>query len=174
MSEQLTLDGASIIDPLETINLIFHSVSNELEYDIKYFTVETNKKKTLYSLLLEKNLYTKTNSDFTTFIVKNRLLSEDIDLSNITDKKTVKAPKDCTEVKIDSTEHGITFLRAIVLKYAKIYMPSERFGCCHLYEKCSDEKKCIAKDKFHAKGCFYRENLENGRIFYGQNANQQL
>lgn len=172
MSEQLTLDGTSIIDPLETINHIFKSVSDETEYDIGYFTAEPNKNKSGYSLLLDKSLYAKTNKNFTIFIIKNRLLSENIDLSNVTDKKAVKSPKDCTEVKIDSTAHGIDFLKSVVLKYAQLYIPAERFGCCHLYIKCSDEKHCLANDRFHAKGCFYRENLENGRIFYGKNANQ--
>ena len=47
----------------------------------------------------------------------------------------------------------------------------ESFACCGLYEKCSDEKKCIHKDLQYAKACQYRKNLESGRIFYGKNRN---
>ena len=45
------------------------------------------------------------------------------------------------------------------------------YGCCHLYEKCSDAKKCISKEKIYATVCAYRKNLEEGRIFYGRNRN---
>lgn len=46
-----------------------------------------------------------------------------------------------------------------------------RFGCCDLYVQCSDAKKCIHKDQSYARNCWYRANLENGRIFYGVNRN---
>jgi hypothetical protein len=47
----------------------------------------------------------------------------------------------------------------------------ERFGCCSRYEECSDEQKCIHPDIRFAEGCYYKINLENGRIFYGKNCN---
>lgn len=47
----------------------------------------------------------------------------------------------------------------------------EGFGCCHLYEKCSDAKTCIQPDKLFALACYYKKNLEQGRIFYGKNKN---
>ena len=45
------------------------------------------------------------------------------------------------------------------------------YGCCHLYEKCSDAKKCISKEKIYATVCAYKKNLDEGRIFYGRNRN---
>lgn len=43
------------------------------------------------------------------------------------------------------------------------------FGCCSKYEECSDAKTCLHNDLLYAKGCIYRQNLENGYIFYGNN-----
>ena len=47
---------------------------------------------------------------------------------------------------------------------------TETFSCCSRYVECSDAKMCIHPDKILAKGCFYKKNLEKGRIFYGKNA----
>lgn len=46
-----------------------------------------------------------------------------------------------------------------------------RFGCCSQYVKCSDAKKCVHENKLYSKACLYRDNLDNGRIFYGKNRN---
>ena len=45
----------------------------------------------------------------------------------------------------------------------------DRFGCCGLYEKCSDAGKCIHVNKLYSKACFYRSRLEEGCIYYGKN-----
>lgn len=59
----------------------------------------------------------------------------------------------------------------IINEFLNRYIPSERFGCCGKYEICSNEKKCVHHDKFYAKACMYKQNLESGRIFYGKNRN---
>lgn len=46
------------------------------------------------------------------------------------------------------------------------YESSNSFGCCALYKECSQKRQCIHKNNLYAKGCSYRSNLENGRIFY--------
>lgn len=51
------------------------------------------------------------------------------------------------------------------------YEDSYSFGCCSQFEKCSDLKRCIHGNKLYAKGCSYRKNLEEGKIFYGLNRN---
>lgn len=48
----------------------------------------------------------------------------------------------------------------------------EWFGCCGFYEKCSDELKCLWPVK--GKYCWYRQNLEAGRIFYGKNKGKDI
>lgn len=47
---------------------------------------------------------------------------------------------------------------------------AEAFSCCSRYVECSDAMKCTHPDRILAKGCYYRKNLENGLIFYGNNA----
>ncbi len=44
------------------------------------------------------------------------------------------------------------------------------FACCHLYYKCSNEKRCLCDDEVRAYQCAYRKNLDNGNIFFGRNA----
>lgn len=48
---------------------------------------------------------------------------------------------------------------------------SDTFGCCNDFNRCSDAKECIHKDDRFYNGCMYRTNLEDGRIFYGENKN---
>jgi len=45
----------------------------------------------------------------------------------------------------------------------------EGFSCCSRYVACSDAKSCVHPDKVLATGCSYRQNLLNGKIFYGKN-----
>lgn len=47
---------------------------------------------------------------------------------------------------------------------------TDSFGCCHLYKECSNAKKCLHENQLYARGCTYYYNLNNGRIFYGENA----
>lgn len=48
---------------------------------------------------------------------------------------------------------------------------TEEFACCNDFVKCSDAKQCLyPQDRFY-NGCYYRKNLEAGRIFYGKNQN---
>lgn len=56
-------------------------------------------------------------------------------------------------------------------KYALEHYVSKAssFGCCSLYEKCSNAKKCLHENLLYSKACQYRKNLENGKIFYGVN-----
>lgn len=48
---------------------------------------------------------------------------------------------------------------------------SETFACCNSFVACSDVGHCIHEhDRFY-NGCYYRTNLEQGKIFYGKNKN---
>lgn len=48
--------------------------------------------------------------------------------------------------------------------------PDDIFGCCHLYEQCSDAGHCLQGIDYK-RSCSYAKNLEAGRIFYGKNHN---
>lgn len=47
----------------------------------------------------------------------------------------------------------------------------EAFGCCSRFAACSDARRCLHPDVLTSLACSYRKNLEEGRIFYGDNAN---
>ena len=48
---------------------------------------------------------------------------------------------------------------------------AESFGCCSKYLECSDNLKCVNNNIRLRLSCIYKNNLENGRIFYGKNKN---
>lgn len=68
-------------------------------------------------------------------------------------------------VRLDS-EELLPYLERLMRYRLTQYKSKEpTYGCCHLYEKCSDAKKCISKEKFYATVCAYKKNLDAGRIF---------
>lgn len=50
-------------------------------------------------------------------------------------------------------------------------MVTETFACCNSFLQCSDAKRCLHEKDRNYNGCYYRKNLEAGRIFYGKNRN---
>lgn len=57
----------------------------------------------------------------------------------------------------------------IALRYtATNYMPSNLFGCCSKYIECSKAKKCLHDDLLYSKGCWYRLNIEKGKILFDE------
>lgn len=76
----------------------------------------------------------------------------------------------CNLEKIDNIYKAKEEIKDIYY-YLFLSAPVDSFGCCSRYSECSDAKKCINPDKKMAQGCQYKENLKNGRIFYGKNKN---
>ncbi len=83
----------------------------------------------------------------------------------------VKSPQNSIKATFKSQPDVVYFIEKIIPQFVNDYSPTERFGCCHRYVECSDAGKCTAPDLFHAKGCYYKDNLDKGKIFYGKNAN---
>ena len=48
---------------------------------------------------------------------------------------------------------------------------TDTFACCNSFMQCSDAKQCIHQDDRFYNGCYYRKNLEAGKVFYGKNRN---
>lgn len=63
-------------------------------------------------------------------------------------------------------EEITAYLHDLIQSYVNQFEPSDKFGCCHRYRECSSAGKCIHPDQFYSKACWYRKNLEDGRIFY--------
>ncbi len=61
--------------------------------------------------------------------------------------------------------------RIVQLRIDRFVTSADSFGCCSLFNQCSDAKKCIHTNRLYSTACAYRRNLESGRIFYGKNAN---
>lgn len=65
----------------------------------------------------------------------------------------------------------LSYIMANVEYCLKHYRSSSSFGCCSQFIRCSDERQCLHENKLYSTGCYYRHNLEAGRIFYGKNRN---
>lgn len=65
-----------------------------------------------------------------------------------------------------SSSEIVAYLHDLIVLYVNQFEPSDKFGCCHRFKECSDAKKCLHPDQFYSKACWYRKNLENGKIFY--------
>lgn len=80
---------------------------------------------------------------------------------------------DGNTIEIDDVEKFLNLNKEKIYNlYKKLSTTStdDMFGCCSYYIECSDALKCVKDDSF-SKNCYYRRNLENGRIFYGKNKN---
>lgn len=88
------------------------------------------------------------------------------------DVENSEEAKDYYKVKADNLFNGfedvIQKICDVIDEQSGVIMT---YGCCGLYMECSNAKKCVQKDIEWSKGCQYKQNLENGRIFYGENRN---
>lgn len=76
-------------------------------------------------------------------------------------------------INVDGLDVVLSLKRELSILFMTVLseMGGEYFGCCHRYKECSDEKKCVNPDIMMAMACYYKRNLEAGRIFYGKNKN---
>lgn len=158
-------------DVESSVNNIFTRVANG--FDLKLFKLTPNKSKNKtigYSIYLDTSLMAKINTDLTIISAHKRTMNKLIDTNNEKIKE-LSNPVGFLQYKCDENESGEAFLEHVLQIFVENFIPQERFGCCHRYVECSDARKCTAPDKYHARGCYYRENLEKGKIFYGKNAN---
>lgn len=82
-----------------------------------------------------------------------------------------EAASDKDQTKFFPLSEDLSHLMKLAYDYSANYPSDYIFGCCSLYEKCSDAKQCIQTDSNYARGCVYRKHLLEGRIFYGANRN---
>ncbi len=77
------------------------------------------------------------------------------------------------KIRINRTSPNLTeYIRQNTIYCLERYeSKATKFGCCSLFEKCSDAKTCLHVNKLYSKACMYRKNLEQGHIFYGKNRN---
>ena len=65
------------------------------------------------------------------------------------------------------------FFHWIKLKKKELFrsLGDTSFACCSDFVRCSDARECLHQTDIFYNHCYYRENLEAGRIFYGKNKN---
>ncbi len=57
--------------------------------------------------------------------------------------------------------------RLVLLSLQDYRTRAAAFGCCHRFRECSRQGRCVHPNLLYATACQYRENLEQGRIFLG-------
>lgn len=76
---------------------------------------------------------------------------------------------DKTNVRIDfpiDFQDYHKLIEELLLLSIDRFEPSQKFGCCDKYKECSQAGKCVHNNQFYSKACWYRKNLEDGKIFY--------
>ena len=73
----------------------------------------------------------------------------------------------------DQRFESVAFLDWSKLKKKEIFraLGDTSFACCSAFVRCSDARECLHQTDIYYNHCYYRENLEAGRIFYGKNKN---
>lgn len=74
-------------------------------------------------------------------------------------------------LKFSLPKDELQAIKPMISTALQYYVSGEMFGCCSRYIECSNQKQCVHPDRFYAKACQYKVNLEQGRIFYGENRN---
>lgn len=95
-------------------------------------------------------------------------------LDNYTFIKTETIKSDPWTRLLFNNQNDLEKMNPLFLRiYDEVYLMSstDRFGCCSRYLECSDAKKCVNSNQILARGCVYRLNLIDGKIFYGENRN---
>lgn len=87
----------------------------------------------------------------------------------------IKSEQDYFRINLDLFFSDKTLSNPEIIKLINLIfvdsMNFPAFGCCHLYNECSDAEKCLHPDQMYATACSYRKNMESGKIFYGKHKN---
>jgi hypothetical protein len=146
------------------------AVDDKLVTAVNYNMLKDGK---TYSLSLGGGTFLKTKQMKDTYrlYVKDSIIDE-LNISPFVEIKKLSSDPDFTSLNfLERNDEYYKIIEICVDNAIKTFQPSNMFACCDLYKACSDEKKCIHRDRLYSKGCWYRRNLENGKIFYGKNKN---
>lgn len=138
-------------------------------------TFSQNKSGDTFSLGSNAVVTTKRTTKVQRIYIKNNIFkSADFDFTSVLPgAKLVELSSDPQYTKIETQLENdlIDCIRPYLEQAIKDYKPIKTFACCSRYVECSDAKKCLHPQQIYAKQCWYRDNLENGLIFYGKGAN---
>lgn len=183
MTEQLTFDGFDIIESdLEKIERITQKARDQYGYHKIHISgyYEMEKKENLKPEDMKEVLEVNSNKDKSvsvkidsTLFVKidfkkscihllestyNALRDSILPKSHSIDTSTIK---NGVKLTFESATDIIDCYEQILHYTVNSYIPANRFGCCSKYNKCSKSNKCLHENLFYAKGCYWRERIEN-------------
>ena len=167
---------------MEMLNQITENIIHELKVSLElpedFISLEHNKNgsktvwliepltKTKSKFVMSYSIKSPTKKSYFCLEVPNALIDK-ISIPETAEIKTIKSNTIHTFLNFRSWNAEIEkFIEDTITYYVENFKPSVKFGCCHRYKECSDAKKCLHPDKFYARACYYKENLENGKIFY--------
>lgn len=174
MIEQISFDdfGKETKDAKDILLDIILEISRKWHCSADLFRIENNKtnnKTNGYSLYLEKSLILKSDLLFNSISAyKSYINRSEIPYKTAKELKSPNGFIKCTYNNPCDLKKATLF---VVDKFVEEYEPADHFGCCSQYVECSDANRCLHKDFIRSKSCYYKKNLESGRIFYGKNAN---
>lgn len=117
-------------------------------------------------LVMNYQLKGRVNNKYHSFSIKNNIISKII-IPKEAEIKVLKSDKINTDIIFRFWNDGIIkFIKDVIVYYVENFEPADKFGCCGKYIECSKAGKCIHENKFYAKACWYRKNLDSGKIFY--------
>lgn len=165
----------SIYDKLiGEIKQAIESVSSELNLSDGFLKLVENQKthsvwiiepvtQTKSQMILTVTQRGRANEKFARIEVKTTIIGRN-KLSGFTAYENDASLNYC-DVK-DIKESYATLFYVIIKDCAERFIPADKFGCCEKYRECSAAKKCLHDKPIYAKACWYRKNLEQGKIFY--------
>jgi len=175
------------------IQNIFQDIITEMELPSDSLYIHSNKgkgegKETSKSLCISNPEYPKiphkNNTQTKSAVILNILIKNKIELVvkniqfkalSVPDEATIKdvnSDKEFTHVVFEKeTQSLYNYIKAHTICCINNYEFSDTFGCCSLYTKCSDARRCLHENKLYSKGCYYRKNLDSGQVFYGESQN---
>jgi len=106
------------------------------------------------------------NEDKFELLIRNNQF-EVLDLPPDAIIKDVKSDVSFIHIVFDEISNGmLRYLEDNIRYCIDNYSSSSSFGCCSKYEQCSKVGKCLHINKLYSKGCSYRKNLNQGKVFY--------
>lgn len=159
---------------LDILNDIINNTEDVAQEDRENIVCTENKNGSI-SYTVFKNIILKITFQRARMFVEIRKI-DNINLTELENKfKELKYKDDDLYIKIyinnlDEIKE-LKYELGEIYKYLYTIEPADNFGCCSRYIECSDALKCINPNRRLAKGCQYKINLENGKVFYGKNKN---
>lgn len=165
-------------DIIQNIESVMQDITAEMELPENFLTLNTNQNDSISLWINEPVTNTKSKMIFNiqemgrkgNKYIRIYLKSNTKGKFNVPDDIGVNSSKSDPSTYFitisEWTEAVHSLVDEIIKYYVNDFEPSDRFGCCHLYRECSQAKKCIHDNLFYARACWYRKNLESGRIFY--------